>query len=87
MKVKEGFMIREVGGAYVVVPVGERSEQFNGMINLNEIGAFIWKTLEKGATREEVIEAMLEAYDVTKEIAERDADNFIDIMRENDILE
>lgn len=87
MKIKDGFMIREVGGAYVVVPVGERSVQFNGMVNLNEIGAFIWKVLEKGAEKQDVIDAILEEYDVTRETAEKDADQFINVLKENNILE
>ena len=43
MKIKQGFMLREVAGNYVVVAVGEASKKFNGVINLNESGAFIWK--------------------------------------------
>ncbi len=87
MKIKDGFMLREVAGTYVVVPVGERSEQFNGMVNLNEIGAFIWKVLENGSDRAGVISAMLAEYDVTEEIAAKDADNFINILSENGLLE
>ena len=43
MKIKNGFVIRSVGGENVVVPVGEMSKQFHGMINLNETGAFLWR--------------------------------------------
>ena len=43
MKIKKGFVLRVVGGEHVVVPVGEMSKQFHGMINLNETGAFLWR--------------------------------------------
>ena len=42
MKIKNGFVLRVVGGESVVVPVGEMSKKFHGMINLNETGAFLW---------------------------------------------
>ena len=43
MKIKNGFVVRKVGGESVVVPVGEMSKEFHGMINLNETGAFLWE--------------------------------------------
>ena len=43
MKIKKGFVLRVVGGENVVVPVGEMSKVFHGMINLNDTGAFMWK--------------------------------------------
>ena len=42
MKIKNGFVVRSVGGENVVVPVGEMSKKFHGMINLNETGALLW---------------------------------------------
>ena len=64
MKIKEGFMLREVAGSYVVVAVGKRSEQFNGMVNMNETGAFLWKLVEQGASRDELLSRLLETYEM-----------------------
>ena len=53
MKIKKGFILLEVAGSNVVVCVdGELS--FNGMITLNETGAFIWKQLEKELSNEDI---------------------------------
>lgn len=87
MKIKEGFMLREVAGSHVVVAVGKRSEQFNGMVNMNETGAFLWKLVEKGAGREDLLESLLDAYEVEREKAARDVDKFIAILQENDFVE
>lgn len=43
MKIKNGFILRNVSDAYVVVAVGEAAKDFNGMITLNETGAFYGK--------------------------------------------
>ena len=87
MKIKEGFMLREVAGSYVVVAVGKRSEQFNGMVNLNETGAFLWKLVEQGASRDELLNSLLEAYEVEREKAEKDVDKFISVLQQNNFVE
>jgi len=46
MKVKEGYMLREVAGNSVVVAVGKATLDFNGLITLNSTGTFLWKLLE-----------------------------------------
>ena len=87
MKIKEGFMLREVAGSYVVVAVGKRSEQFNGMVNLNETGEFLWKLVEQGASRDELLNSLLETYEVEREKAEQDVDKFISVLQQNNFVE
>lgn len=87
MKIKDGFMLREVAGSNVVVPVGKRADEFNGMVHLNETGAFFWKIAEKGCTREELIKDGLECYDVSKELITKDVDKFINILESNGLFE
>ena len=62
MKVKKDFMLREVAGYYVVVPVGDGSLNFNGVINLNGSGAFLWKTMENDTTEAQMVAALLNEY-------------------------
>ena len=38
MKTKKGFMLRQTAGRNIVVAVGQASEEFNGLITLNETG-------------------------------------------------
>ncbi|MBE5929358.1 MAG: PqqD family protein [Lachnospiraceae bacterium] len=87
MKIKSDFILREVAGTYVVVPVGKRADEFNGMVNLNETGAFFWKLAEKGCTREEMINACLDTYNVDQAILERDIDKFIQTLTDNSLFE
>ena len=46
MRVKDGFMVREVSGEILVVPVGAQSIDFKSVIRLNETGAFLWNKLQ-----------------------------------------
>lgn len=63
MKIKGDFVLREVMGQSVAVPVGETSKNFHGMIKLNASGAEIWKDLEKGLTKEQIAQKIVEQYD------------------------
>lgn len=84
--VKEGFMLRNVADSFVVVAVGKASKSFNGMINLNESGAYLWKILESKHTKKEMIEEMQKEYDVSDEIAGKDIDYFLKVLEDNGIL-
>jgi hypothetical protein len=58
MKIKKGFMLRKVAGENVVVAIGEASKSLNGMIKLNDTGAFVWNLLKDGASKEDIVEKM-----------------------------
>lgn len=87
MKIKKGFVVREVGGESVVVPVGEMSKSFHGMINLNETGAFLWKFFSEEHTLDEGAAAMLAEYDVEEEIARADVEKFMEAIQGNGFAE
>ena len=82
MKIKEGFMLRNVADNYIVVPVGKASLEFKGLINLNGVGAFIWECLEKETTIEEVIDKVIKEYNIDNELATQDVNNFINKLIE-----
>ena len=87
MKIKKDFILRKVADSYVVVPVNKMTLDFNGIINLNETGAFLFELLQKGAEREDLINKMLEEYDVDREKAAADIDIFLQKVRDADVLE
>lgn len=86
MKIKDGFVLKKIAGSYVVVPVRTRAVDFSGIIKLTETGAFLWKLLEKGADREELISSLLSEYEVDEATAAADVDRFVDKLGEADLL-
>ena len=83
MKIKKGFILREMpGGTSVVVGVGENSDKLKGYLNLNESGAFIWKILEKGATVDEVVSEILKEYDVDEAVVRNDVVAVVSKLKE-----
>ncbi|PJM78657.1 PqqD family protein [Bifidobacterium scaligerum] len=87
MKIKPGFVLREVAGQSIVIATGESSTHFHGMIKLNPTGAFIWKALEQGSTENELINTLTEQFTVSQETASKDVAQFIHHMNEHGFLE
>ena len=87
MKIKDGFILRQVADTYIVVAVGQAVKSFNGIINLNETGAFLWKFFSEEHTVDEGVAALLETYDVEKEIAEADVKQFASTVMKNGFAE
>lgn len=87
MKIKDNYILKKIAGSYVVVPVHSRAVDFSGIIKLSESGAFLWKMLENGAERDELVEKMLAEYEVDEARAGSDIDAFLNKLREADLLE
>ena len=87
MKIKKGFTVRNIADSDIVVPVGNAEKIFNGMITLNESGAFFWNALLKDTTVDEVVKKVTSEYDVDEERAKADVEKFIEQLRENNLIE
>lgn len=87
MKIKQGFVVREVGGSFVAVPIGEMGEKFRGMINLNGTGAFLWEFFLKERTLDEAVSALCAAYEVMEEEARADVQTFMQTLIKNGFAE
>lgn len=87
MKIREGFVKREVMGETVVVPTGDAGKEFKGMIRLNETARFIWDRIEEGKTPEETAKAISETYEVDIEKAKADVEKIVREMQAANIIE
>lgn len=72
LKTKKGFLLRKLGAEYMVVAIGEASKSFNGMIRMNETGAFYWKELEKGASEDDLVARTMERFTDVDEASVRE---------------
>ena len=87
MKIKEGLIVRKMDDSYVAVAVGEMTNNFNGLIRLNDSAYFVFNLLKEDISYENLVDKMLEEYDVTKEKASHDLDEMLAIFRENELLD
>ena len=86
MKFKKEFMIREIVGETILIPMGDSNNHFNGIITINELGKFIWENLESSKDEEELLHKILEEYEVEEKEAKDDLDEFLDKLRQVDII-
>lgn len=78
LRIKKGFVLRKLNEEYIAVAMGEAGKSFNGMIRLNDMGAFYWKELEQGSTETALIGKTLERYEgVDQETVTRDVQDFL----------
>lgn len=87
MKIDKNFVLREIAGDYIIVPTGNTALTFNGLITVNEVGAFLWELLQKDTTEEKMLDAVLEEYDVDENTARIDIREYVEKLERNGILE
>ncbi len=77
MEIKLELAKREVGGEYFLVPLGKSVYTHNGIFVLTELGAFIWDILPSVESPQEILERVLEEYEVEPSTAEKDINDFL----------
>lgn len=87
MKLNSDFLLRRVVDSVVLTPFGKKLARFNGMMTLNKVGAFIAEQLLEERTLDELVDAVVERFDVDRETAARDAAAFIEELRANGALD
>ena len=88
MKIKDGFVLRDIAGDTVVIATGEISKTFHGMIRLNSMGKEIWEILSSGDLSEaEVIAEMAKRHDAKPEEISEGVIAFISKIRDAGLFE
>ena len=87
MKLKTKYIIRSVADKTVAIALEQGGEATDGVITLNETGAFIFSLINDGADFDTVTEKFFEEYDVTKEEAVKAVENFVEYLKNADLLE
>lgn len=77
MKIKNGFMLRNIAGNNLIIGVGEAAGVLNGVVTLNETGVFLWNLLVKGCEIEELILSLMDEYEVSEQVATADVNSFV----------
>jgi len=88
MKIKDGFILKEIAGSFVVVPVGDDLVDFTLMITTNETGAFLWNCLSEDRSEQELVTMLKAEYEGADDAQlEADVAEFVATLKENSVLE
>lgn len=88
MKIKSGYMLRKFGDDYVAVSISDLDDTYNGLITVNQTGAFLWNLLSSNDyILDELVNSMAETYNVNKKVAKNDINNFLNIARSAGLID
>ena len=87
MQIKKRLLKRQIAGDAFLVPLGKEVYDSNGLFFLNEVGEFIWDRLESAENQQDILNALLEEYDVEEAVARQDVENFFQKLRDMDIID
>lgn len=80
------FVKRNIAGEALLVPTGKTAQQFNGMITMTEVAEFIYDHIEEATSMDNLIDMILEEYDVDRQTASQDATVFLMQLLQNGIV-
>ncbi|MDO5560476.1 MAG: PqqD family protein [Oscillospiraceae bacterium] len=87
MKLKNGMITDDSNGEFIAVATGEASRYFNGLIRSNSTADYILRKLMTETTKEELLESVLDKYDVDDDTASGDIDKILMQLRELHLLD
>lgn len=87
MRLVPGVQLRMIGGEYLAIPSGAAASRFNGLMMLNETGAFLLRALQKDTDVEALLRLLTEEYEAPEAQLRQDLEGFLSQMREAGLLE
>lgn len=87
MKIKDGFILKDVAGSKIVIATGEAKLNFNGVMTFNSVGAEIFELLNGENTAEEIIKKISEIYGVDSETVRKDFNALVEKLRKHGMLD
>lgn len=87
LKVKSGYVLREIAGNWLIIPVGQRVVECNSIMSVNNSGAILWKSLEKGNDLDGLVQILLTEFDTDENTARTDVNEFIEAVSMKGLLE
>lgn len=86
-KANPNYILREIAGEAVLVAIGAEIADFCGIVTLNTSAKVIWKALEQGATKQQLVQKLLETFELTEERAEEDVEKVLQLLQEHGMID
>lgn len=87
MKIKDGFILKDVAGSKIVIATGDARIDFNGVITFNEVGAEIFTLLNGENTPEQIVQKIASEYGVGEDLVSRDFNALVEKLKKYNMLE
>lgn len=87
MKIKDGYILKDVAGAKIVIATGAQRLNFNGVMTFNEVGAVVFNMIDGTNSVQDIVTKISEDYGVPFERVQTDVENLIKKMKEHNLIE
>lgn len=87
MKAKSGFVLRNIVGEKILMPTGDNIGKFKGTVLLNDVSAFVWEKLQNPMSRDDLLAAILDEFEVEESVAAADLDALLAKLNEYEVIE
>lgn len=87
MQLVGGFCVRKILDEIIAIPTQEAAHRFSGLVSMNETGEFLFELLQTSQTKESLVKALMDNYEIDEQTAEADIATFVEILQENHLLE
>ena len=85
-KIKAGYVLREIEGEFLAIPFAPELNSSN-IIILNPVSGFLWEKLESKCTLPQLVKAVIEDFAIDEATAQSDIEEFLQMLKDNDMLE
>lgn len=87
MKIKDGFILKDVAGSKIVIATGSARLDFNGVMTFNDVGAAVFNLLDGTRTVDEIASKIAADYGVDETMVKTDVEKLIEKMRNHNLIE
>ena len=87
MKVKSSFELVEVAGEYMLVPIGESTTSFRGILTLNDATGYLLGKMNEPRTKEQLVALLMNEYKVDQTTAESDIEDLLQKLLDFGVIE
>ena len=85
-KIKSGYVLREIEGEFSAIPFAPELNSAN-IIILNPVSGLLWERLQTECTIPQLVKAVTENFTIDAATAQCDIEEFLQTLKENDMLE
>lgn len=86
LRARNGYVLRDIAGEYLLIPVALQDGSESQIAILNEVGKSLWELLQEEQTVDTMVQGITDSYEVSDEEARADIIDFVNQLSENHLL-
>lgn len=85
-KASSSYILRNIADQCVLVSVGAEIADFCGIVQLNKSAEILWTVLQKGVTKQEMVNELLNRFEIEETAALEDVNKTIEMLEKRGMV-